>query len=101
MPRIDENDIQFNGYDDIKLVEEFTGGTTHDNYLCDPKDMKKCYCMVNIPEGDSFYQLKLYPGVHIIKNSKGKFTTFPISLKATKEYKERFGKDLEFFSGGI
>lgn len=101
MPKVADNDFRFDTMNDIKPVEKFTGGTAHDVYLCDVNDKNKCYCMVNIPKDDSFYQLKLYPGVHIIKSISGEFSTFPVSLKDAKTFKERTGQDLVFFNGGI
>ena len=101
MPKLTYNDFVFETIDDIKGVAEFTEGTVHDVYLCNPNNTKECMCMVNIPEGDSFYQLKLYPTVHIIKSNDGKFSTFPVSLKDAKEFEEKMGHPLVFFQGGI
>lgn len=97
MPKLRYNDFVFETIDDIKGVEEFTGGNVHDVYLCNPNNTRECMCMVNIPEGESFYQLKLYPTVHIIKSNNGKFSTFPVSLKDAKAFKEKMGRDLVFF----
>lgn len=101
MPKLAYNDFVFETIDDIEEVEKFTGGNVHDVYLCNPNNIKECMCMVNIPEGDSFYQLKLYPTIHIIKSNDGKFSTFPVSLKDAKEFKEKFGHDSVFLQGGV
>lgn len=70
MPKINNHDVLYEGVYDIPIVEEFTDGVVHDVYLVDKSDRTKCSCIVNIPceEPPGFYQVKLYPGVHLNKD---------------------------------